>query len=281
LTSSYYLWKWADNQLPGPPGEVFSALLHGKMHPALQPFDARPVVRDLQATAATRHALDEEWDWQIQPSDAADCARFIFLQCPTIPRHGAFRDQFINLVYPWSLSGYAEQQGSLIQCLLPKQNSFEFGEFPEEDQFDIVEDDLPVLLSRIHQLQGDPRAILTNHRNHFVQCYAHRDGFDVEWRENRSLTDFTDYDQWRAGYAQQRNTERRPRVIRECRMINSEWRAVRIQEYRHEKLRFSDALRIFQVFLRGEPRPAQYQWRSIRQELEQTKHHRRKPKPHE
>jgi hypothetical protein len=179
------------------------------------------------------------------------------------------------------LSGYAEQQGSLIQCLLPKLNSFEFGEFPEEEQFDILEDDLPVLLGRIHHDQANPCAILTNHCNHFVLCYAHGDGFDVEWRENRSLTDFADYDQWRAGYGKPADAARRTRVIRECRMIDSEWRAVRIQEFPHERLRYSDVLRIFQAFLRGEPRPAQYHWRGIRQELEQAKQHRRKATSHD
>jgi len=48
---------------------------------------------------------------------------------------------------------------------------------------------------------------------------------------------------------------------------------VKVRQFRHEKLRFSDTLRIFQAFLRGEPRPARYHWRSIRQELEQTKQH--------
>ncbi len=124
MTSSYYLWKWADNDLPAQPDEVFSELLHGRLHSALQPFDARPVLNSLQTTESTRHALGEEWDWQIQPADTADRAHFIFLQCPAM--------------------------------------------FP------------------------------------------------------------------------------------------------------HEGLRFGDTLRIFQAFLRGEPRPAQYSWRSIRQELEQA-----------
>ena len=40
MISSYYLWKWADNDLPGKPNEVFSALIKGALHPALQTFNA-------------------------------------------------------------------------------------------------------------------------------------------------------------------------------------------------------------------------------------------------
>jgi hypothetical protein len=270
MTSSYYLWKWADNDLPGNPSEVFSELLRGSMHPAVHPFDARTLLHDLQATAAMRHALGEEWDWQIQPSDAPEFARFIFLQCPAIPKYGAFRELFINLVYPHGLSGYAEQHGRAIECLLPKLNSFEFGGRPEAELFDIVEDDLPALLGQLRPEQFAPFVILTNRINHYVGCYVLSNGFEVEWRENRSLTDFTDYDQWRAGYAQHRNAKRHLRVVCEQRVINSALRDVRIQEFPHERLRFSDALRIFQAFLRGEPRPAQYHWRSLRQEFEQA-----------
>jgi len=78
-----------------------------------------------------------------------------------------------------------------------KLNSFEFGEFPEEEQFDILEDDLPVLLGRFtttKPILRDSYEPLQSLRS----MLCHGDGFDVEWRENRSLTDFADYDQWRA-----------------------------------------------------------------------------------
>ena len=270
--STYYLWKWADNDLSGQPNEVFSKLLHGKMHPALQAFDARPILRNLRVMATKRRALGEEWDWQIQPTTTPDRANFIFLQCPVIPKYGRFRERFINLVYPQGLSGYAEEYGSIIECLLPKLNSFAFGDNPEAELFDIGEDDLPVLLGRLNSVEFDPFVVLTNRANHFVQCHPDSDGFTVEWRENRSLTDFTDYDQWRAGSAQRRNTERGTRFVYESRVLNSKVVDVSIQAFQHERLRFGDILRIFQAFLRGESKPSRYRWRSIRQEFEQAKH---------
>ncbi len=48
MIAEYYFWKWADNDLPGKPAEVYASLLRGEMHPALQTFDARPLVMELK-----------------------------------------------------------------------------------------------------------------------------------------------------------------------------------------------------------------------------------------
>ena len=88
-TASYYLWKWADNDLSGPPKEVFADLLRGNMHPALQPFDARPLIRDLQALVAERLALGEEWDWQIMPAAAPATRIPFFSSARPFPRWAA------------------------------------------------------------------------------------------------------------------------------------------------------------------------------------------------
>ena len=270
-SATYYLWKWADNDLPGQPNEVFSELLRGRLHPAVQTFDAQPVLHDLQATAEKRHALGEDWDWQVQAFDDVAHARFIFLQCPVVPLYGAFRHVFSKLVYTRDLSGYDEQSGNLIQCLLPKLNSITFGETPDEELCDIGADDLPVLLGRLSPEYDNPWARLGDRASNYVQCYAHHNGFAVEWLENHSLTDDTDNDLCRAGYAQHRNAGRRPRFRNELRIIDGELRTVKLQEFPHEELRFGDVLNIFQAFLRGESKPARYQWRNVQGDFEQAK----------
>jgi hypothetical protein len=269
-TSSYYLWKWADNDLPGPPNEVFSELLRGSMHPAIQPFDGRPILRDFRATAEKRHALGEDWDWQIQPNDDAAHTKFIVIQCPAIPLYGALRQVFSKLVYTQDLSGYDEQRGNLIWCLLPKLNSIAFGENLDEELCDIGADDLSVLLGRLSPKQDYPWARLVNRASNWAECYAHHNGFAIEWLENHSLTDDTDHDHWRAGYGNHQTDKHRIQSVCEQRVINSELCTVAIQEFPHEKLRFGDVLRIFQAFLRGEPKPSRYHWRSLRQEFEQA-----------
>ena len=160
--STYYLWKWADNGLRGQPNEVFSELLRGRMHPAVQVFDARPILHDLRTTAGKRHALGEEWNWQVQPPGDVTHARFIFLQCPEIPLYGAFRHFFSKLVYTKDLSGYDEQRGNLIWCLLPKLNSIVFGENVDDELCDIGVDDVPALLGRLSPQQDYPWARLVN-----------------------------------------------------------------------------------------------------------------------
>ena len=57
MPSSYYFWKWADNDLPGKPPEVWVALLRGEMHPALQSFDATSLLNALEDAATERGRL--------------------------------------------------------------------------------------------------------------------------------------------------------------------------------------------------------------------------------
>ena len=267
--STYYLWKWADNDLPGKPNEVFSELLRGKMDPAVQLFDARPILNDLQATAEKRQALGEEWNWQVQAFDDVALARFVFLQCPMVPLYGEFRHIFSKIVFPHDLSGYDEHRGNLIQCLLPKLNSITFGETPNDELCDIDEEDLPVLLGRLSPEQEFPWARLGDRASNYVQCYVRHDGYTVEWLENYSLTDDNDYDHWRAVKSHPQNTGQQPRSHTEIRIIDGELRHIRIQEFQCEKLRFGDVLHIFQVFLRRESKPPQYHWRNLRQDFEQ------------
>jgi len=85
-SATYYLWKWADNNLPGQPNEVFSELLHGKMHPAIQAFDAAPVVRQLERIAAQGRSTGEEWDWQIHQAPTGKEGGLHFLNLPSCAR---------------------------------------------------------------------------------------------------------------------------------------------------------------------------------------------------
>ena len=267
--NTYYLWKWADNDLSGKPSEVFSRLLHGQMHPAIQSFDARPILRGLNGIAAKRRALGEEWDWQIQPDAAPNRAHFLFLRCPAIACCGGFGEYFIDLVeHQWGLSGYAEQKGSLIQGLPPKLNSFSLGDFFEEPQFDISESDLPALLGQIHPEARCPFAILSNRANHYVQCYVRRNGIQVEWHKCRHIDGAKDCLQWRAGYRNQRYDKCKPKFISEQRTVDGESRIIKFQQFPQEQLRFGDVLHIFQTFFCGAPRPTRYRWRNLKHELD-------------
>ena len=263
--STYYLWKWASNDLPGQPNEVFSELLRGHKHPALQTFDARPILQNLQSTAVIRHILGEEWEWQIMPAATPGHAHSIFIKCPNIPKIGGYCRQFAHLCYKWSLSGYDEQSGTIISCLLPKKNCFVIGWNLDdaEKKYDISEADLTELLRR---LQPGDYAIFENQINHSVSCSACHNGFKVEWRAYLydSITDSSSSDQRGAGYWLPVGEMPQYRIVRQERVGRDwEWHTVRVKDVENENLRFDDVVFIFHAFLRGEPRPAQYQWRSM------------------
>ena len=270
MTASYYLWRWAANNLPGRPSEVFADLVQGKMPAALRPFDARPMLQDLQAMAATREALGEHWEWQVQPTNAPKGARFIFLQCPRLASHGVFRPEFKKLVYPWGLSGYDVQENNLIDCLLPKLNVLVLKVDPTETNFDVGEDDLADLLRRLSPKRLNT-GYLVNSVGDWVECTAYRDGFMVEWTAGRYSKKDADYEHWRVGYLEHWDERRKPRYKAHRLFLDKEWHTLWFKEFPQEKLRFSDTLRIFQAFLRGESHQAQYHWRSIRPELERAK----------
>ena len=274
-SASYYLWKWADNDLSGPPAEVFADLLRGRLHPALQPFDARPVLHDLQALAGPHRPLDVEWDWKVLPGNQPSQAHALFLQCPVIPTLGTYSKQFATIAYRWGLSGYDEQRTKLIDCLTAKKNALVFfwGTGQEEEKYDISVTDLPALLRRLDSNQLDScYANFWNHLNHHVACIPKAGRFEVEWRIFPDPADMNNWDQWRAGHHTPLGIK--PRSWLDCEdRVGPDWNChtVRVRQFDNELLSLAEMLEIFSAFLRNEPRPAKYQWRSLRQELTKPK----------
>jgi hypothetical protein len=89
--------------------------------------------------------------------------------------------------------------------------------------------------------------------------------FRVEWRENHDLADLDRFDQWAAEYPPDSTTPRQfvPGGIVHFREHPAGLRELETKAGKEELLRYSDTLRIFEAFLRGETRPAQYRWRNI------------------
>ena len=253
--ASYYFWKWADNDLPGRPVEVHAALLRGELHPALQPFDARPLLARLQEAAAEGRLLGEEWDWQAHPQASPENARFVFVTCPLI---NASEERLVRFYYrfvPLGLSGYDEQSGHSILGMWPKLNCFITGQYPDEAVYDIAEDDLPFLLRRIRPRRPEPWGVLRKPRDS-VTAIAEGRRYRVEWREGSDEKTCDRFTQWRA------RDQKRLQALR--RKHNTNPLPTDIDP---NFITYADTLRIFQVFLRGESRPAQYLWRKINTRL--------------
>jgi hypothetical protein len=262
MTGSYYFWKWADNDLPGPPAEVHAALLRGEFHPGLQTFDARPLLKKLEGAAAQGRKRGEEWDWQVTPHHAPNQARFIFATCPVLDHPHEMRWRMIKRLFALDVSGCDAESGRLVDFFLPKLSSFESSQEPDEHVYDMDLDELPVLLRK---LRVDSYAILVNRWNHFVQCVKVGHRFRVEWRENYELAALARFDQWAAEYTANSTVPKQfvPAGIGEIREHHTGLRRRETKANEEELLRYSDTLRIFKAFLRGEPRPTQYRWENI------------------
>jgi hypothetical protein len=259
MIGSYYLWKWADNDLPGKPNEVFAALLRGEMHPALQTFDARPLLRRLRAFAASRLKQREEWYWEVNPSDQPACARFVFLAGPQLNESRDVGKSFDKVMAGLGISGYDEHYGHVIHMLLPKRNCIFFGGDSLKRHYDIADEDVPTLIQWINRRSRDPFAVLEDRRNWFVQCYARGRRFIVEWRENYDPLNPADFNQWRASLIAPE-----PRNGIEANTIP-----------------YADTVAIFQAFVRGDPKPDRYHWRNLNREIELAGHSQSKETAHD
>ena len=249
---SYYFWKWADNDARGCPAEVYATLLRGDLHPAIRKFDARRVVRLLEQTAAEAEKEGEEWTWQPMKGETSHSAGAIFFTCPQINGSKRAAGRFIKRFGNLGLSGCDESTGHVIPCLAPKQNCFISGQFPGERHYDITPEELPFLIRRIDAQQRDSFGILERPRaGHFVQCYAHGRRYCVEWAANGHRRDQTIFDQWRA--------QDRDRLAKLDVPYNKDLPPGKDPDL----LRFADALRIFEAFMSGAPRPPRYHWMNI------------------
>ncbi len=249
--ATYYIWKWADNDLPGKPNDVFAALMRGRMHPALQEFDPAALVQLLEATAAG--SAREEWTWEVQRNSKTGLARFVIATGPAFPwkiPHTPLTDTVWRLGFVW----YHEEMGR-VGLGLPKHTCFKYIDLPWV--YDATEAELPVLLRQIPTGTANPFAILEDHRCWFVQTFTDGKHWIVEWRENNSVTDWKNFDQWIAGHRPVSN--RRTRV----KSVVGKGPPCRASE----RLTYAETLDIFRAFLHGEPRPTRYHWHSIKAEL--------------
>jgi hypothetical protein len=66
MPATYYIWKWADNDLPGRPTEIVSQLCAGQLPPALQPFGPEKILGILAKVADQRRTEMSELLIEVQ-----------------------------------------------------------------------------------------------------------------------------------------------------------------------------------------------------------------------
>lgn len=265
--SSYYFWKWADNDLPCHPREAHAALLRGQLLPALQTFDSHPLVMKLKALAAEGRNRGEEWHWKIIHGGASGYAQCVFVTCPCLDYPRKRRWKMLRRLFSLDLVGCDAESGQMVDFCLPKINCMDFGKWPDEVAFDVEVGDLPALMRKVRSGLSHSFGLLTNRRNHYVTIGKMKHRFSVEWRENYSLSDFNSFDHWAAKYPADSKVSKCyvPKGIFSIRKSErgDHTHDHELGEKEVELLRFSDTLRILEAFVRGEPRPMQYRWRNI------------------
>ncbi len=244
--SSCYFRKWADNDLRGTPREAYAALLRGWMPPALQLFDARPLLKRLKILAGRKRWRGEQWLWEVVDEGSLKQTRLVFV---TATSQSVFEDVVDKYLVWLGLSGIDEASGDIIRGLSPKRNCFTSGQSFERF-YDIEAIDLPYLIRRIDARGENPFGILEGSRaGDFVQCLAYGRRYVVEWAQNHYFqSKETVWDQWRAQDA--------PRLA----AMGGSYDGCPLEDDRMapDLMRYTDALRIFETFLRGEPRPSRY-----------------------
>ncbi|MEI8374536.1 MAG: hypothetical protein WCJ35_17055 [Planctomycetota bacterium] len=253
MIASLYYWRWADNELPGKPMDVFSALMRGELHPALQPFDARPVLAEMESIVGM-DADPGQWELCIVPVGRPGEAHYVSLTGPNQVVSKDLHYSLWKLLCPLNVTCFDENTGVLDHSFPPKLSELFGYQWEDAPVYDITVDELPFLLKRIRPRSPDPIAILQNRQTSFVQCKAKGRRFYVEWRENYDLCDQNKFNQWRA--------QDKKRLLALERPYES-WPDVP-PDKDPDMLTYSDTLRIFQAFLRGEPRSAKYHWMSIK-----------------
>lgn len=274
VTTSYYFWKWAANDLPGPPDEVHATLLRGQMHPAIQTFDPSNLLKQFEKDAARGRKKGEEWDWQVVWDQAPHRAKFVFLSLPDPLADGPENNRMANrylrkMVFGWSGEKHADFAGSL-----PKQNVW----IPGNDGlsiWDLSEAQLPDLVNDLAPSGEAGHAMLMNHKNDYIQVSALRGRFTVEWREADYMKSWNAFEHWHVRYQPPARTlkgrviQRRfvPRGMPIVRLYERAYFYRLTQRHEFELICRSDVLALLRAFVRRETRPSFFEWVSLTEEM--------------
>jgi hypothetical protein len=264
MTASYYFWKWADNDLPGPPDEVLADLLRGRMHPAIQPFDPSKLVKLLEKGAERALKKGEEWDWQVVPAQQAGLTNAIFATADLREDIQPHKIQMAQVLWSYLLKNrftiHAEGDAPMAGPFL-KHNHITSGQ--GMNQYDIKPEEVRALLLTLRRSLKNPYVVLVNRKEEFVQCYLDKKRrYLLEWRQFyrpvRNDSKLSNYDQWRL--VDQARKAALPLKLRRS-------KAKLTHDQDPDLVSFPLVVEAFEAFIRGEPPPRLKNWRSVKEEI--------------
>lgn len=274
MTNSYYFWKWADNDLPGPPDEVQAALLRGQMHPAIQPFNPSKLLKQFETDAARGRKKGEEWDWHITWDQAPKRAKFVFLTLAGKQTDGPESERMAHRYLRKAVFGWCGEQQADFAGSLPKQNVWIPGN-GDKATWEPSVSQLPGLVDQLAPSGEAGHAMIMNFKNDFIQVSAFGGRFTVEWREADYMKSWNAFEHWHVRYREHAKTLK-GRVIRR-RFIPKGMPVVRLygdryffrqtQRREFELICPSDVLALLCAFIHREPRPSFFEWVSLTEEM--------------
>lgn len=248
--AAYYIWKWADNDLPGRPSEVVAELCAGGNPSAIRPFDRSEAIDRLDAVARERRTQFSEL-FVAAPHRDERATPFIHVSDPSSDSTW-LANKLLWTVWALDLTLYDEVHNRLLG--LPKQNVVEWP--VEEHQFvDVIAGQVPDLLRRLDRHWYLTAMTCYDKQGNMLQVWCHRHRFAVEWQE---LPD-RDFGKHRIRVAG--GTGVRDRRVQFGPVSRG------LELFGHEVLTMADAHALWVTFLAGNPRPQTYQWREITHEL--------------
>ena len=249
MTATYYVWKWADNNLPGHPADVVAQLCAGKTPAALQPFNPKPILRRLAKVATERR--NEMSELLIEPQQQGNRqAAFIHLGDPASDSPW-LANKLLWAVWKTGLTLYNESSNRLVG--LPKRNVIEVSD--DYQLTDIEPGDIPELLHTLDRGAHLAAQTCYDRLGNMFQVFAHRHRYAVEW-QILPEQDFNLHQIWVAG---------KPVASQQPAQLGSANR--RLDLFKNELLGMADAQRLWVAFLSGADRPVSYSWRDITPDL--------------
>ena len=249
MAGTYYIWNWADNDLPGRPSDIVAQLCAGEMPGALQPFSPKQILRRLAKVADERR--NEMSELLIETEEQGPGRAAFINLCDPASDSPWLANKLLWAVWKTGLTLYDESNNRLIG--LPKHNVVE--ESDGEQLVDIKPGDIPELL---HNLDHQPRLAAHtcyDQNGNMFQVYAHRHRYAVEW-QILPEQDFNLHQIWVAG-----------KPVDSQRQAHLGTSRSRLDLFNNEILGMADAQRLWVTFLSGADRPARYNWRDITPEL--------------